>query len=373
MHVRKGPLLWDIVLWGGAQGGLGGGRESAASQGCSVLPPCLGMLSRRASLGLEAPVPHALSSWDQPLLGTPTPYLGCSLNSPQAPPAQAGTKAPYVILSVLGSCLLSFLCSIGRGSRDTHSLPTGLTAYPVGNATRSPGPQGFHARYAVCWGTAEHDGLPFAAKSPVATLGGPVVAFPWPHPPLLAICGWNSISVSWNTWVRGCFLTSVHAAGSHPRQETWARAGQAGLDGARDRAHGDVSLTLALCLLKAEWQVAEAEALVHTLDGWSVVERMVVPTKTPDGKLIFGKGTLEHLTGGSLLPSLPERNRATQGLSPGPYRGVLMATWIRHRGAHRASLTVCSVPSGATGAIQSRGTPAPRPPAYLPLHTACWV
>ncbi|XP_044091151.1 putative GTP-binding protein 6 isoform X2 [Neovison vison] len=46
----------------------------------------------------------------------------------------------------------------------------------------------------------------------------------------------------------------------------------------------------------AEWQVAEAEALVHTLDGWSVVERMVVPTKTPDGKLIFGKGTLEHLT-----------------------------------------------------------------------------
>uniref|UniRef100_A0A8C7BCE4 Putative GTP-binding protein 6 n=1 Tax=Neovison vison TaxID=452646 RepID=A0A8C7BCE4_NEOVI len=130
----------------------------------------------------------------------------------------------------------------------------------------------------------------------VATLGGPVVAFPWPHPPLLAICGWNSISVSWNTWVRGCFLTSVHAAGSHPRQETWARAGQAGLDGARDRAHGDVSLTLALCLLKAEWQVAEAEALVHTLDGWSVVERMVVPTKTPDGKLIFGKGTLEHLT-----------------------------------------------------------------------------
>ncbi|XP_032736152.1 putative GTP-binding protein 6 [Lontra canadensis] len=49
-------------------------------------------------------------------------------------------------------------------------------------------------------------------------------------------------------------------------------------------------------LTGAEWQVAEAEALVHTLDGWSVVERMVVPTKTPDGKLIFGKGTLEHLT-----------------------------------------------------------------------------
>ncbi|XP_022374062.1 putative GTP-binding protein 6 [Enhydra lutris kenyoni] len=46
----------------------------------------------------------------------------------------------------------------------------------------------------------------------------------------------------------------------------------------------------------AEGQVAEAEALVHTLGGWSVVERMVVPSKTPEGKLIFGKGTLERLT-----------------------------------------------------------------------------
>lgn len=55
---------------------------------------------------------------------------------------------------------------------------------------------------------------------------------------------------------------------------------------------------------KAEWQVAEAEALVHTLDGWSVVERMVVPTKTPDGKLIFSRGTLQHLTGGSSTHSL---------------------------------------------------------------------
>lgn len=120
----------------------------------------------------------------------------------------------------------------------------------------------------------------------------------------------------------------------------------------------------------AEWQVAEAEALVHTLDGWSVVESMVVPSKTPDGKLTFGKGTLEHLTGGSLRPSLPERNRATDGLSPGPYRGVLLGTWIRHREAQRASLTACSVPSGATGAIQSRGTAAPKPPGLsAPPHS----
>ncbi|XP_039101256.1 putative GTP-binding protein 6 [Hyaena hyaena] len=57
-------------------------------------------------------------------------------------------------------------------------------------------------------------------------------------------------------------------------------------------------------LTRAEWQVAEAEALVHTLDGWSVVERMVVPTKTPDGKVIFGRGTLQHLT--EKIRALPE-------------------------------------------------------------------
>ncbi|KAL2769056.1 putative GTP-binding protein 6, partial [Daubentonia madagascariensis] len=45
-----------------------------------------------------------------------------------------------------------------------------------------------------------------------------------------------------------------------------------------------------------EWQVAEATALVHTLDSWSVVQTMVVSTKTPGSKLIFGKGNFEYLT-----------------------------------------------------------------------------
>ncbi|XP_064133921.1 putative GTP-binding protein 6 [Loxodonta africana] len=47
---------------------------------------------------------------------------------------------------------------------------------------------------------------------------------------------------------------------------------------------------------RAEWQVAEARSLVHTLDGWSVVETVVVPTKTPDSKLVFSQGNFEHLT-----------------------------------------------------------------------------
>ncbi|KAM6149236.1 putative GTP-binding protein 6 [Rhynchocyon petersi] len=53
-------------------------------------------------------------------------------------------------------------------------------------------------------------------------------------------------------------------------------------------------------LTRAEWQVAEARSLVHTLHGWSVVHTEVVPTKTPDGKLVFGRGTLERLSGSAL-------------------------------------------------------------------------
>ncbi|KAL4695976.1 hypothetical protein H8957_001732 [Semnopithecus entellus] len=51
-----------------------------------------------------------------------------------------------------------------------------------------------------------------------------------------------------------------------------------------------------LQMTRAEWQVAEATALVHTLDGWSVVQTMVVSTKSPDRKLIFGKGNFQYLT-----------------------------------------------------------------------------
>ncbi|XP_062939964.1 putative GTP-binding protein 6 isoform X2 [Cynocephalus volans] len=49
-------------------------------------------------------------------------------------------------------------------------------------------------------------------------------------------------------------------------------------------------------LTTAEWQVAEATALIHTLDGWSVVQTMVVSTKAPSSRLVFGKGNFEHLT-----------------------------------------------------------------------------
>ncbi|XP_051840578.1 putative GTP-binding protein 6 [Antechinus flavipes] len=49
-------------------------------------------------------------------------------------------------------------------------------------------------------------------------------------------------------------------------------------------------------LTRAELQVAEAKTLVHTLMNWSVEETMIVSTKTPDKKLVFGKGNFELLT-----------------------------------------------------------------------------
>lgn len=65
-------------------------------------------------------------------------------------------------------------------------------------------------------------------------------------------------------------------------------------------------VSLSLFPPEAEWQVAEAQALVRTLDRWSVVETLVVPTRTPDRKLVFGRGALQQLTGGSLeVPGLP--------------------------------------------------------------------
>ncbi|KAM9320009.1 putative GTP-binding protein 6 [Gastrophryne carolinensis] len=46
----------------------------------------------------------------------------------------------------------------------------------------------------------------------------------------------------------------------------------------------------------AELLVAEAVALIHSIPGWSVVEKITMSTKTPDAKYIFGKGNFQSLT-----------------------------------------------------------------------------
>uniref|UniRef100_A0A8D0GDT5 Putative GTP-binding protein 6 n=1 Tax=Sphenodon punctatus TaxID=8508 RepID=A0A8D0GDT5_SPHPU len=46
----------------------------------------------------------------------------------------------------------------------------------------------------------------------------------------------------------------------------------------------------------AELQVAEAVALINSLQNWTVLDTVILSTKAPDRKLIFGKGNLQLLT-----------------------------------------------------------------------------
>ncbi|KAM3619042.1 uncharacterized protein V6R79_002068 [Siganus canaliculatus] len=49
-------------------------------------------------------------------------------------------------------------------------------------------------------------------------------------------------------------------------------------------------------LTTAELMMAEAEGLVNTLDNWRVVDKIILSTKTPEKKRIFGKGNFQALT-----------------------------------------------------------------------------
>lgn len=59
-------------------------------------------------------------------------------------------------------------------------------------------------------------------------------------------------------------------------------------------------------LTTAELMMAEAVGLVSTLDGWRVVDKIVLSTKVPEKKRIFGKGNFQSLT---------EKIRQTPGIT----------------------------------------------------------
>ncbi|XP_035504594.1 putative GTP-binding protein 6 [Scophthalmus maximus] len=59
-------------------------------------------------------------------------------------------------------------------------------------------------------------------------------------------------------------------------------------------------------LTTAELMMAEAVGLVNTLDSWRVVDKIVLSTKTPEKKRIFGKGNFQALT---------EKIRRTAGIT----------------------------------------------------------
>ncbi|XP_020372818.1 putative GTP-binding protein 6 [Rhincodon typus] len=57
-------------------------------------------------------------------------------------------------------------------------------------------------------------------------------------------------------------------------------------------------------LTTGELQMDEAVALVNTLPNWHVVDKVILSTKTPDSKFIFGKGNFQLLT--EKLKGLPQ-------------------------------------------------------------------
>uniref|UniRef100_A0A672HCB5 Putative GTP-binding protein 6 n=1 Tax=Salarias fasciatus TaxID=181472 RepID=A0A672HCB5_SALFA len=59
-------------------------------------------------------------------------------------------------------------------------------------------------------------------------------------------------------------------------------------------------------LTTAELMMAEAVGLVNTLDNWRVVDKIILSTKTPEKKKIFGKGNFQLLT---------EKIRQTAGIT----------------------------------------------------------
>uniref|UniRef100_A0A8C4F2Y6 Putative GTP-binding protein 6 n=2 Tax=Dicentrarchus labrax TaxID=13489 RepID=A0A8C4F2Y6_DICLA len=59
-------------------------------------------------------------------------------------------------------------------------------------------------------------------------------------------------------------------------------------------------------LTTAELMMAEAVGLVNTLDSWRVVDKIILSTKTPEKKRIFGKGNFQSLT---------EKIRQTAGIT----------------------------------------------------------
>ncbi|KAF4800014.1 GTP binding protein 6 [Turdus rufiventris] len=54
-------------------------------------------------------------------------------------------------------------------------------------------------------------------------------------------------------------------------------------------------------LTTAELQIAEAVALVDTLQNWTVLDKTILPTKNRNKKFVFGKGNFQVLTGETFL------------------------------------------------------------------------
>ncbi|XP_041324355.1 putative GTP-binding protein 6, partial [Pyrgilauda ruficollis] len=66
------------------------------------------------------------------------------------------------------------------------------------------------------------------------------------------------------------------------------------IQGVRNGLPWDVVESLFLDV--SELQIAEAVALVDTLQNWTVLDKIIIPTKNPNKKFVFGKGNFQVLT-----------------------------------------------------------------------------
>lgn len=78
----------------------------------------------------------------------------------------------------------------------------------------------------------------------------------------------------------------------------------------------------------AELMLAEAVGLVNTLDNWTVVDTIILSTKTPEKKRIFGKGNFQSLTGIIYWHISPGFSEPSECLS------VLLPSCIRENSAN---------------------------------------
>ncbi|XP_060625828.2 putative GTP-binding protein 6 [Anolis sagrei] len=80
-------------------------------------------------------------------------------------------------------------------------------------------------------------------------------------------------------------------------------------------------------LTTAELQLAEAVALINTIRNWTVLDKIILSTKVPDKKFIFGKGNFQLLT--EKIKGLPEISSVfvnVERLSP-PTKKELEQAW----------------------------------------------
>ncbi|XP_028300253.1 putative GTP-binding protein 6 [Gouania willdenowi] len=124
-------------------------------------------------------------------------------------------------------------------------------------------------------------------------------------------------------WVSGCRLTHTDEPGSgvffeeededvldeREVEELFRLIPAAGIEGMHRVfiVHPDVKWgSRKQHLTSAELMMAEAVGLVNTLDNWTVVDKLILSTKTPEKKRIFGKGNFQLLT---------EKIRQTAGIT----------------------------------------------------------